>query len=189
MTFDPQAYGPALTELLDVDRCRELGPGRPNREYRDRLQALSVGTAFAHAQVADQDMARCCISGVWLLHDFLDESHTISQNISTPSGSYWHGIMHRREPDYSNAKYWFRRVGSHPVFEPLGKEAQHLAEQAEPGDARDLLDSHDRWDPILFVDLCQAASRNSGSDAQLCRQLAQREWELLFDHCYHAAVA
>ena len=72
-------------------------------------------------------MAACCIAGVWLLHDFLDESHTISQGIDTPSGSFWHAIMHRREGDFSNAKYWFRRVGQHPVFDALGQRAAELA--------------------------------------------------------------
>ena len=45
-------------------------------------------------------MAACCLCGLWLLHDFLDESHSLSQEITTDTGSYWHGIMHRREPDY-----------------------------------------------------------------------------------------
>ena len=64
-------------------------------------------------------MALACMAGLWLRHDFLDESHRISQDLENPSGSYWHGIMHRRELDFSNAKYWFRRVGMHRVFEPL----------------------------------------------------------------------
>ena len=71
--------------------------------------------------------ARCCISALYLRHNFLDESHEISQEIDTIDGSYWHGIMHRREPDYDNAKYWFRRVPSHPVFGPLCEKARELA--------------------------------------------------------------
>ena len=82
----------------------------------------------------DADMAACCVAGVWLLHDYLDESHRISQGIDTPSGSFWHGILHRREGDYSNAKYWFRHVGRYDVFDLLGQRAAELA--AIRGDTR-----------------------------------------------------
>jgi hypothetical protein len=51
---------------------------------------------------------RLCMSGLWLLAGDLDRSHTISQGIGSAEGSFWHGIMHRREGDFSNSKYWFR---------------------------------------------------------------------------------
>ena len=77
------------------------------------LDALTIDSAFAHAHVVDQDMAQCCFAAVWLLHDELDQSHRISQDVDTPTGSFWHGIMHRREGDFSNSKYWFARIGRH----------------------------------------------------------------------------
>ena len=49
-------------------------------------------------------MASACLAGLWLYHDYLDESHAVSQSIHTPAGSYWHGLMHRREPDFANPK-------------------------------------------------------------------------------------
>ena len=67
----------------------------PDLSRRKELDKLTVDSAFFHAQVLDPEMARCCLAGVWLLHDFLDASHKLSQNIDTPSGSFWHGIMHR----------------------------------------------------------------------------------------------
>lgn len=115
-------------------------------------------------------MASCCISGVWLLHDFLDESHTISQSIETPSGSYWHAIMHRREGDFSNSKYWYRRVGRHPVTDLIGERVGG------------------RHDPFAFVDRCEAAVRENNADRDACLDIQQAEWELLFDFCYRAAI-
>ena len=186
--FDPPAYGPVLGPLLATDRRRPLAAGSPDVGARSALERLSTEAAFAHAKVADGEMGACCVSGVWLLHDFLDESHTISQGIETSSGSFWHAIMHRREGDYSNSKYWLRRVGRHPVFEALGQRAGELAAiRGADRTAKKLL-TGGTWEPSEFVDLCQAAVRGQGADEELCRDIQQAEWELLFDHCYRAAT-
>ena len=129
--FDPTQYAAAVSSVVNPDRVCELGPGDSVQNLRDRLTALTPNELFAPLHITDHDMAKCCLSGVWLWNDFLDESHTISQNVETTTGSYWHGIMHRREEDFSNAKYWFRRVGSHPVFDDLARAAAQLAEEFE----------------------------------------------------------
>jgi hypothetical protein len=184
---DPQAYGPVFAPLLATDRQRPLDAGTPNEAARAALDALSPEAAFAHTKIGDRDMAACCVSGVWLLHDFLDESHTISQGIETASGSFWHAIMHRREGDFSNSKYWFRRVGPHPVLDALGQRAGEIcAARGEEQVAKQLL-SGGAWDAFAFVDLCQSAVRQ-GDATELCRDIQQAEWELLFDHCYQMAV-
>jgi hypothetical protein len=163
--FEPNEYGPVFAPLLMVDRRRALGAGRADDGARQKLDEVTVEAAFAGSKVVDREMAACCVAGVWLLHDFLDESHTISQGIETPSGSYWHAIMHRREGDFWNSKYWYRRVGQHPV----------LSEIAEV------------FDPMAFVDACEAAVKGRG-DRERCLDIQQREWERLFDFCYRAAV-
>jgi hypothetical protein len=45
-----------------------------------------------------------CRAALWLAFDFLDESHAVSQELDTPEGSYWHGLLHRREPDFANPR-------------------------------------------------------------------------------------
>ncbi|HMF12844.1 MAG TPA: hypothetical protein VKE94_11075, partial [Gemmataceae bacterium] len=124
-------YSPAINDLLRDERLAPLGPGTPNVSVRVQLAALTNENLLASHPVRDADMAAACRAGLWLYHDFLDESHSISQDIDTPTGSYWHGLLHRREPDFSNSKYWFRRVGTHPVFEPLFIAAAELA-RADP---------------------------------------------------------
>lgn len=186
--FDPHTYGPVFAPLLATDRRRPLGTGSPDSDHRSMLEGLSVESAFGHVKIVDRDMAACCVSGVWLLHDCLDESHTISQGIETPSGSFWHAIMHRREGDFSNAKYWLRRVGRHPVFDALGQRAIELAASRGAERAAKQLVNGGAWDPFAFVDLCQAAVRGQSDATDLCLDIQQAEWELLFDHCYSAAV-
>ena len=127
MSVSPAEYSPVIRDLLRDERVAPLGPGAPNGGVRALLDAMTDESLLAPRPVRDADMAAACRAGLWLYHDFLDESHSISQEISTETGSYWHGLMHRREPDYGNAKYWFRRVGNHPVFAPLTAAARELA--------------------------------------------------------------
>ena len=86
---------------MTVQELNELGPGRPRATVRPKLARLAPETLVPGQTPRNLDMARCCLAGLWLLHDFLDESHSLSQEVDTTTGSYWHGIMHRREPDYA----------------------------------------------------------------------------------------
>jgi hypothetical protein len=183
--FDPSAYAPAVRALLAEPRLAPLGPGRLNGAARPLLEALDDRMFEPHA-VRDRDLAAACRAALWLYHDFLDESHTISQGIETAEGSYWHALMHRREPDHSNAAYWFRRVGTHPVFEPLRQAAAELAASA-PSPAAFLV-RQARWDPFAFNDLCAASHEETAPCHELCRRVQRAEWELLFDYCYRGAT-
>jgi hypothetical protein len=185
--FDRNAYGPVIAELLREDRLNPLGPGTPDRALRPALDDFRPEKAFAPHPVRDRDMAAACHAALWLYHDFLDAAHTISQEIATPTGSYWHGLMHRREPDFGNAAYWFRRVGDHPVFAPLCAAARELAaEETHPAAA--FLREQRSWDPFAFTDLCEGALTGRIPCEMLCRRVQRREWELLFDWCYRQAV-
>jgi len=136
------------------------------------------------SEVIDRMMVDAVRSGLLLRADLLDPSHEVSQGIETTTGSYWHGIMHRREGDFSNSKYWFHRVGRHALFPTLAKNTLTLTSHETRDLARD-----GNWDPFLFVDLCE--SRHSGTRDRLAEELeALQEVEIdeLLAYCHQKAV-
>jgi hypothetical protein len=184
--FDPARYASPVAALLAEPRRLALDRGAPNRAAFDQLSALDEARLCDGQRVRDREMARACLAGLWLYHDFLDESHRVSQSLHGREGSYWHGIMHRREGDYANAKYWFRRVGAHPIHEALGLSARALAQEASAGGTSTRASS--AWDAAGFVDLCAAACGGQSDAADLCQRIQEREWQLLFDYCYRRAI-
>ncbi len=187
LIFDPESYGPTIESLIHEERLNDLGPGQPNDAAHSALLEASVEFLFEHATVCDRDMAAGCLSALWLYHDFLDESHTISQGIDTVEGSYWHGIMHRREPDAGNSKYWFRRVGLHEAFDDVCEAAKVLA-SSSTGHVADTLKSLSSWDPFGFIDLCESARGQGDDNETLCKKVQLAEWRILFDFCYRRAI-
>lgn len=176
-TFNTSSYGPIVADLLSEARLPELGPGRPNVGIEPRLRSLTVDQLFVGRQIIDRQLAQCCRSALWLWHDFLDESHALSQEIATVEGSYWHGIMHRREPDYTNARYWFRRVRQHSVFQTLSAQVEVNKLLGSPA-----------WDPSLFTDQCAGIAACQSDRESLAREVARLEWQVLFDFCFRGAA-
>jgi hypothetical protein len=187
MPFELNEFSSPVSQLLAAAPTCPLGPGSPVHERRGELAELSPSELVAPQPVTDQEMARAAIAGLWLRFNFLDESHTISQDLHSTTGSYWHAVMHRREPDYGNSKYWFQRVGTHPVFESLCAAARRLAGEIGTDRRTRFLAEQANWDPFAFVDVCQQAARDS-TLRPLCEAIQQVEWELLFNDCYWRAM-
>ncbi len=135
--------------------------------------------------VADGPMAGTLAeAALWLLAGELERSHSVSQAVDTAEGSFWHGIMHRREGDFGNAKYWFRRVGSgHPVHRALAEQIRVsgdlLGEQGLPTGAL----SDPQSLPEALVDLSQSAASGKPQWTSDLERIGWWEWQLLFAHC------
>ncbi|MCA9079697.1 MAG: hypothetical protein KDA58_04020 [Planctomycetaceae bacterium] len=156
-----------------------------------------VRVGFREWQVPNaksQEDAQAVRAGILQFWDELNRSHEYSQSIEGEgrhvAGDFWHGIMHRREPDYHNSKYWFRRVGQHPVFPELAEQAATiLANTTEAADWSHRL-TRGGWDSFAFVDLCQRAARDEDSPLGIAaRQIQLTEMLLLLNSTWHDAVA
>jgi hypothetical protein len=153
MTFDTATYGPAVAAILgDEFRPMPLGPGTPENEYR--------------AKIAACDLPAAAKAGLYLYRHLFDESHAISQDLHTPLGSLWHAVLHRREPDAWNSKYWFRQAGHHAVFDELKRAGPSLGFAYST--------------PAAFIDFVERVRGTGTPGEQIAEAVQLLEWQLLF---------
>ncbi|MBC8143771.1 MAG: hypothetical protein H7Y38_20260 [Armatimonadetes bacterium] len=71
-----------------------------------------------------------------LLNDDLDAAHVLCQaDESDPTANYIHQIVHRREGDFGNTRYWIAKTGAHPFYAHLATLTQTVGASAwNPGD-------------------------------------------------------
>jgi hypothetical protein len=170
-------------QLLIAGGMPELGPGpRTNVLPQAALdETLHQLLAQSNLPSNNQDLIRALIL---LWHDRLDAAHAIAQSVENLSGSFLHGIVHRREPDYSNAKYWFRRVGDHPCFPEIARRTTGLLKTKDARDWGIKLIISGKWDALVFIDLCAGASNQPAANPQVAvlREIQGIESEVLLDH-------
>lgn len=164
-------------------RLRALLPAAPSglvcpAKTADRT-VVDVATIFPGQRIVDGDAALACVAGILLARDRFHDSHAVSQDLSTTEGSYWHGILHRREPDAGNATYWMRQVGSHPVHGKLAAASRQLG-------AEWLLD-RGAWNAARFIDAC-TGSDEGDAVAEILVAIQAKEIELLLAWCAAKAV-
>jgi hypothetical protein len=161
--------------------------GSGNVAAKDLLELLTPQQVLSRP-AASPDDAAALLAGLWLWHDWLNESHRLSQNILSATGSFWHSIMHRREADFSNSKYWYARCASHPALAVLTVQAGELI-NPHPADKSILRLIAHGWDPAAFVDLVQDVYEQPEHPRhRLAVALQQLEWRVLFDHTTRAAA-
>ncbi|NOU97959.1 hypothetical protein GC093_32740 [Paenibacillus sp. LMG 31456] len=146
------------------DKLSEHRPSLYPAEEWDDLLDIRIAKLPMQGMDSQQTVYASSVkAGLHLLNESLDKSHELSQEIHNPTGSYWHGIMHRMEGDYSNAKYWFRQVGAHTAFAAVLEQAKYLYHQFEADSIQSAtlkgqlakLMAGSEWDPYLFIDVVQ----------------------------------
>src|SRR5438034_1010508 len=175
LALNDQAYRRLVVDSPGIVQARDILEST-------RAQGLVAGP------VRDKQEADAMLAGLWLWHDFLDESHRIAQGIDTPTGSFWHAIMHRREGDFSNSKYWYNRCTNHPVLQYMAPQASGMINTL-PADKSLLRLIATGWNPNAFVDLVeQVHDRADEPRHELAVSLQRVEWATLFSHCVREAA-
>ena len=140
-------------------------------------EATSQGSVSLFPEARDPNAA---YAGLLLFLGGWEEAHHAAQDVENREGNYWHGILHRIEPDSANANYWFRRVGQHPLFAALHAAATRILEESTATGWR----LHATWEPARYIDWCEEARRQPGSPKHnAAAAIQQAECRLLFDYC------
>lgn len=169
-----------LTPLFATRDSPALGPQRRDSALPLALAQKQIGELIVAAGLSGVSV-QLVRSLALLWHDHLAASHEISQGVHTVDGSYLHGLMHRRELDFGNAAYWFRRVGEHPIFPEL---ARAVAELTTASEFKAKLTAGDRWQPLAMIDACEAVEVAAAEvgDAEFLREAQALEFRFLLKH-------
>lgn len=170
----------SFVEVIRTETLPSLGP-EVRSEVMESGALLSNVDQYCRSHNISGTQQNLLRSAALLWHDDLDGSHNFSQEIKSSDGSFLHGIMHRREPDSSNAKYWFRLVGNHPAFTELARAVEALTITSENQSLTDSLSNHGEWDPFAFVDACSRAmqGKRNSSTYKLLQKIQELEFTTL----------
>lgn len=170
----------SLQPFLATAAPAGLGPGpRAGVSSADGLNSALTAVFARHSLPPLQRELICALLLLW--HDQHEEAHAIVQTMEgNPDADCIHAILHRREPDHGNARYWFRRVGAHPCFTSLAAGiATLLKDMDQPALAAKLL-PEGCWDASAFNDAC-ASSGQTNARATL-EQIQAAEFAALLEH-------
>ncbi len=142
-------------------------PSLPLLEQIGRLLE-SIGTS------ENTDTYNIIHAALLILADDLHTAHDIVQNIHTPHAAAFHAIIHRREADFWNSNYWWRR-------------AQGIAWPTLPAELAPLLKPHQStlgtlctpsYSPSTFTDIVEQHHRNPTLAPTLIH-IQRLEWKSL----------
>jgi hypothetical protein len=174
-----KSYSEFVDRILRTEKLLEkLTPSEPlDHELARAIREADDATLAGAAECAKPlGLVR---GGLLYAVDALAPAHLIFQDEAGDLGSYWHGMLHRREGDFDNARYWFRRAGSLPFFGALHRAASEVS----PDMAR-----QSAWDPYLFTGQCEQVRFGAEELLAEMRRLQRAEFDAIFDYSWRQTV-
>ena len=160
------SYSVFITDFLRRVQLPRLSAGEPLPD-KELIQKTTAAKEHEISR-ADGPKASCARGLLLLAAGDLDQAHRMVQEISTTDAAYIHGVIHRIDDDFNNARYWFRGARMHPA----GAEMYRRAAICSPTVAR-----YSIWDPIQVTDMVET-SRTAGVTDEL-RAILTIEFEEL----------
>jgi len=111
--FRPEDYGPEVARILNLAG----GGTRPMPLVRCGCLACDASDALKDADVSDAAVR----AGLYVHCGCWDQAHELADSVQNPDGFFWHGIVHRPEPDAARCI----------VLVPHDRAASDLPELAE----------------------------------------------------------
>lgn len=136
---------------------------------RDPLPPLVPSQIFDEAlseEIAALPDQTAVKTGLFLLNDDLASGHALAQSLQgQPLGDFWHAIIHRREADWNNARYWFGKAGPEAILTQIY--------------------GSDPKAPDAFINRCRKIGR--GQEAEL-EQFQQEEMAQLLVYAFSLSI-
>jgi len=168
------------------------------------LTRMDVEALFRKLSLVSMPNGHLVRGALFHKNDDLETAHEICQQIDRETGcaesSYWHGIIHRREPDFDNARGWFRKAEGLECNEALSQTVssllQQVIQQPDYGAAREIalvflrhLQAQGTWDALYLVGLCERVQKDDDGDLRrLLEEIQEVEFDTLFDWTFRKAV-
>jgi hypothetical protein len=166
--------------LLNPDLHRKLTPTEPlGWDLPEKIRTASDETISGGREIADVKNFALLRGALLNAADALDAAHRIFQDDPGDIASYWHGVMHRREGDFDNARYWFRRAGRLPISDKMHAAAAQVSAT---------MAKQPTWDAYLFTGMCEQVKFGDTDAVKECVELQRVEFEQLFDYCWRRSV-
>lgn len=163
---------PFPTEPSDYERTIRLR-GTADEALFEASPVVAAGPG------ADPTFLPLVRAGLFYAMNALDDAHRLVQNASGDAAAYWHAMIHRREKDFENARYWLRRAGEQPSF------AEMQARAALEGSAN--MARQSGWDPFLFVGLTEQLRFGAEELRAEVVTLQRVEFDVFFNYCFRRA--
>lgn len=126
-------------------------------------------------------------SALYIYFDGFDEAHHLVDKVEGPIENWLHAIVHRREPDASNSKYWYQRVQApEEVFHSIASQVVGFSLSDSILELEILGGKMARaktWLPEVFVDICERfREKDPGSEAYRgLAHIQEIEWRGLLE--------